>query len=278
KRHVFCKFVPTTFDDGPKGATLIVSDETEKYLRQEQIAKSEERYRILVENIHDGMYILQKESIMFCNTALCDILQMTNEEIIGTNIWEFIHPEDLEWTTAEYYKRLAGIEGSNEFVVRLIRKNGEVILVSSRTSIIDYNGDTAILGIIRDITNQTNLRTLLIKSHEIMLDILDPLEIPIYVVDSNTYEVVFANQKVIELMGNVLGKMCWKVFHENSEGPCSACVRTKEANLTQEEKFSDIEGCSEEYSTMGGNSYRFFTKRILWKDFRLCRITVGYEN
>ncbi len=278
KRHVCCKFVPTTFDDGSTGATLIVVDETEKHIRQEQIVKSEKQYRTLVENIQDGIYILQGEAIVFCNTALSRIFQMTTAEVIGSSIWDFVHPEELEWITTEYFRLLAGLESIDEFDIRLIRKDGNTVYARSKTSVIEYNGEVAILGIIRDMTNQIDLKTMHIMSHETILDILDSLEIPIYVVDSRSHEILYANQKVIELVGEVSGKVCWKVFHENSEGPCSACAHSNKSDNIQKENFSNIEGCSKEFSKMGGKEYRFYTKRILWKDFRISRITVGYEN
>jgi PAS domain S-box-containing protein len=58
-----------------------------------------------------------------------------------------------------------------------------------------------------------------------MLSVLsDGIEEPIYVLDPDTYEILFVNKKSKELFGeNITGKKCYKVFHKMNH-PCPFCT------------------------------------------------------
>jgi len=67
--------------------------------------------------------------------------------------------------------------------------------------------------------NEESLIHALRKLHALF----DGIGEPIYVLDSDTYEILFANKKLKELAGEkILGKKCYKVFH-NLNHPCPSC-------------------------------------------------------
>ncbi len=60
-------------------------------------------------------------------------------------------------------------------------------------------------------------------AHERFITILDGLEAAVYVTDMQTYEILFVNKHIDQLVNNneLLGKVCWQVFH--STQPCTFC-------------------------------------------------------
>lgn len=50
---------------------------TEKVLRE-----SEEKYRLLVENVNDGIVISQREKLIFINKKFAEMLRYTHDELI----------------------------------------------------------------------------------------------------------------------------------------------------------------------------------------------------
>ena len=55
------KSVPTVFEDGRKGFTIILEDITEHILAEREIRENEERFRTMAENIHDGLIIFENK-------------------------------------------------------------------------------------------------------------------------------------------------------------------------------------------------------------------------
>jgi PAS domain S-box-containing protein len=66
------KSVPTVFEDGRKGFTLILEDITRQVLAEREIREREERFRMMAENIHDGLIIMENDSIVFVNRRIAE--------------------------------------------------------------------------------------------------------------------------------------------------------------------------------------------------------------
>ena len=56
-------------------------------------------------------------------------------------------------------------------------------------------------------------------SHERFRTVLDSLDAAVYVADMETYELLFINQRMKDLFGNVEGRLCWKSIRDDQSGP-----------------------------------------------------------
>ncbi len=54
------KHIPTVFEDGGKGMTVVLDDITKQILAEREIRQSEERFRMMADNIQDGLIIIQQ--------------------------------------------------------------------------------------------------------------------------------------------------------------------------------------------------------------------------
>lgn len=109
----------------------LIRDITEQRNFSQQLKESEARYRAFVENIREGLLVVDKqENIAFVNPVLCRSLGYTRNELINKNFSEITHPEGFQSIKAQ-------IRGKEESVrhieVKMISKIGSdrIFLVSA---------------------------------------------------------------------------------------------------------------------------------------------------
>lgn len=122
---------------------------------EETLAESEKKYRTLIENIQDGVFIVQDSKIQFANDALAMIAGYTVEEVVGRDFWKFVAPEDLEMVRDRYHRRQADESVPQKYEFRVLHRDGKTrVVISMNAGIITYRGRVASMGTVKDITNQ----------------------------------------------------------------------------------------------------------------------------
>ncbi len=129
-------------------------DVTERKRTEEALQQSEEIYRMLIDNMQDGVFIIQDSKIQFVNEAFVRTAGYTVEEILGRDFLDFIAPEDKERVIDNYSRRLAGENVPKEYEFNILRKDGARIVVNVNVGLITYRGRTAHMGTIKDITER----------------------------------------------------------------------------------------------------------------------------
>ncbi|HUK91616.1 MAG TPA: PAS domain S-box protein, partial [Blastocatellia bacterium] len=88
---------------GQEYSCAFVRDITERTEAQAALLASEERYRCIVEDMHDAYYEMDlKGNLTFFNDALCDLHQRPREELLGTNNREYMDNETADEMFALY--------------------------------------------------------------------------------------------------------------------------------------------------------------------------------
>jgi PAS domain S-box-containing protein len=112
----------------------------------------EDMYTSVVESSLTGIYIIQGGRIVFGNKRFAEIYGYSREEVLGMDSLAFVHPEDRALIEDIRQKRMDGEEVPAEYEAKGLRKNGDLIYVQRRNTVIDYFGKAAILGNVLDVT------------------------------------------------------------------------------------------------------------------------------
>jgi len=132
----------------------IVEDITERKQHQEELRRSEEQYRELVENINDILYATDEQGVItYITPAIEYWAGLSPDEIIGHAFAEFIHPEDLPSLVENFQQSASNHARPSEF--RIFDKSGKIhwFRKSSRPV---FQGDrfTGTRGLLTDITER----------------------------------------------------------------------------------------------------------------------------
>lgn len=177
-------------------------------------------------------------------------------------------------------------------VCRRLKNNSEtkdipVIFVSAMTSEEDVEKGLAVGGI-DYITKPFN--SLLVKakvrnhlalqaaysalheSNQRTLAILDNIRAFVYVIDNNTYEILYMNKKAVAHWGDHIGSICYKSLQKNKTSPCSFCNK----QLLTDEHGNPTEGITWEYlNELDGNWYECHESALQWLDGQIVRLQVA---
>lgn len=139
----------------PEGIFIVSLDITESKRALEALQESERKYRTLIDESQDGIFIIQDAKIQFANEAFGRMAGYNRKEVTGMNFSDLIAPEDVEMVTDRYRRRQAGEDVPRDYEFRMLHRDGKTrIIVNMIVGLINYRGRIASMGTIKDITER----------------------------------------------------------------------------------------------------------------------------
>ncbi len=130
------------------------------------IHDSEQKYRSLVENAFDAIYLLNYKTLEFVNHAFCDLFGYSADELLNKNFdASKLFPDDVVPLIEERINaRMMGKSVSNRFNTLIKKRNGDLLDIEINSSVIKVDEEIKILGIIRDISDRVKYEEKLIDA------------------------------------------------------------------------------------------------------------------
>lgn len=159
--------------DLSQGTVWVVMDITVRKQLEENLRLSKEQYQTVVDNVTEGMTVVQDGKFIFANPAFLNLLGYTSEEIIGQDFAPVVYHEDLALIMKNREQRLSGKVFESKYDFRVVHKDSRPIWVQVSAVVVDWHGSPATLSFIADVTRrkqaEEDIRQSLEKQKELNL-------------------------------------------------------------------------------------------------------------
>jgi len=92
KRYLRIKQIPTTFDDGEPGVTIIIEDITERKKSEKKMIQAVKEWDVTFNSVSDMISILdQNYTIIRANKPFAKLFQCKPEDCIGKKCYDLLH-------------------------------------------------------------------------------------------------------------------------------------------------------------------------------------------
>jgi two-component system cell cycle sensor histidine kinase/response regulator CckA len=139
------------------GSMGILTDITDRIQAKKALRSSEEKYRLLVENANDAIFIVQEGQIKFANQMAKQMGNDLGVDLARVSFANYIHPDDRDLVLERYKRRIKGEKLPNTYAFRLVGQDDQVMWVELNAVQINWDGKPATLNFLRDITLQRKL-------------------------------------------------------------------------------------------------------------------------
>ena len=145
--------------------TTIFIDITDRKRLEEELRRSETKFRQIVENASDLMATVTPEGIItYVSPTTQNLLGYSYDELLGQHLGQVVHPEDLP-IAINFIRQVMTTRETIAFDNRVIRRDGRIRSVVTSVSVYaDEHGNPMILGVSRDVTEQKRLEAELRQS------------------------------------------------------------------------------------------------------------------
>jgi len=162
--------------------------------------KSEEKYRQLVENIHEGIWGIDKDAyITFANPRMAEMLGYSIEEMMGRRLSSFMDEHFVEIAKRFLERRQQGIKEQHSF--EFIRKDGKHVCAMLEKSPMTGDGGNYVgaLVYVTDMTEHKQIEKRLSESSDLYRTIAENVHDGVTIIEKR--KIVYVNDRAREIFG-----------------------------------------------------------------------------
>ena len=184
---------------GGSAALMVFSDITHRQLEAQELRRSEERYRQVVDNLSSGMIVIQGNRVVFHNRQAADILRVPANSVQGTFFGKWVHPDDLPAMQRRIQRRSRGEMDATNTLFRSIGSDLSMRWISSHNVTVNWEGQPATMAFFSDVTEHRAVTEALQRSEAHYKAVVENVgEGMVVVIDD---KVVFANDRALTILG-----------------------------------------------------------------------------
>jgi two-component system, cell cycle sensor histidine kinase and response regulator CckA len=171
KRILWAKAGPLYGAGGQvSGAIESIRDMTERKAMEEELRKSEEKYRNILESMEDVYFEVDlKGRLTFFNDAACAVIGYSRDELMGKHFKEYTSPETTKRIFSDFNEEYFSGEWKEIIDYEIITKSGSSRLMQVSSNLLRDQGGAPIgfRALARDVTNSRRLESQLIQAQKL---------------------------------------------------------------------------------------------------------------
>lgn len=187
------------------GFGAILRDNTERRLVQDQLQRAATRYQSVVDQLGEGMLVIQDGVIVFANPQACSVFNLPMAQLIGMNALDLLHPDDQREVQERLSRRQSGENLAVHSEIRHLRPNGAVRWLGTHSSKGDWEGRPATMSFFADITERKEMLNALQRSEDRYRAVIEHVGEGMVVVKSTQF--VFANTRAADIVEMTVADM-----------------------------------------------------------------------
>ncbi len=164
--------------------SVFAADVTERMRIENELEKSEEKYRAIVEHASEAIVIAYETHIVYANPQTRELLGYDADIIYSRPFIEFIHPDDREMVYNNYARRIKGEPAPSMYEFRIINSAGEMRYVEIHPVVLKWNDGVATLNLLTDITERKQLEERLASQRQFLENLIEAIPYPVFYQDA----------------------------------------------------------------------------------------------
>lgn len=173
-------------EDAIHTAYIEIDDANASLTEQNRLLEeSEAKFRNLANSTSVAILMYQDDHWIYANPAAEKMCGYSAEEICAMQFWGFVAPEYRETVKGRGQLRVMGKDTQNTYEFKIIKKSGEEVWVHLMGGTTEYQGRTAGLISVIDITKRKKIETELRKQEENYRTVLHSMSDIILIIDGD---------------------------------------------------------------------------------------------
>ena len=163
---------PNAFNQSSVEILELIANQLSIYIERKRtevsLKESEFKFRSLVENAFDGIYLLKGRHYIYVNPRFTEITGYSEEELLSNdfNVNVLMTDYSVKFMENRYELRSLGQDIQNQYEMEIVTKSKGIVEIEVSTVLLESEPDLLVLGIMRDITKRKQIEKELIHAKE----------------------------------------------------------------------------------------------------------------
>ena len=191
--------------------------------------EKDQLFRTVIRRSLSGLFIFQRDRVVFSNPALQDIVGLTEDETMRINPFDIVHPADRDLVRKRAARRLKGQSPPDDYEFRILTGDGKTRWVRLLATSIIYQGKPAILANILDIDERKQAEELQREADRLRTTLLDSLPHPAMLIRRD--RIILAANRHAHDLGARIGGFCGSDFGRRAFWPEASPEASPKASI-----------------------------------------------
>jgi PAS domain S-box-containing protein len=170
--------------------------EEERQRTQEELRQSEERFKVLAQEVVEGIILSENSKIIDANRSVTEMFGYGLEELIGKNAIELTSPEYREMVSQRIFD-----EDTRHYESRCLKKDGTSFPVEIRPRHLPYSGRRIRVTSVIDLTERKQAEEALVVSEERYRTLVEQLPAVTYMQEIENSTLAYVSPQIEGVLG-----------------------------------------------------------------------------